>query len=156
MMRCFIEDVGLKGGSHARQTQTKFLDRCCNRRSVPCRVLADTGGIFSTDKAIPTADKSVEGQGAISVPKGGVLEINFYSSAPRSQLDKRDGREVQCSTTRVEGKTIRSEAISHHTGGSFNQIKEGKINPDLWSPGINPGSHLAKAHFPGRKTETPV
>ena len=79
--------------------------------------------------------------------RGKILELAFYSSSAKSKwIDEMTARFNDSGRT-VDDKTIRVKAIHVTSGGSFDQIKEGKIKPDMWSPGDESWLRLAENHW---------
>jgi Ca-activated chloride channel family protein len=78
---------------------------------------------------------------------GGKLNITFYSSSAKTNWVNEMVTRFNASGTKVGGKTISVTQFHVTSGGSFDQIREGKIKPDLWSPGDESWLHMAKAYF---------
>ena len=104
-------------------------------------------GLFSTGKTIPVAGKTDEKRAPVSVPKEEMLEITFYSSSAKSNWINEMVRQFNGSHTRAGSKIIQIKQFHVTSGGSLNEIKEGKIKPDVWSPGDESWLHLAKVYF---------
>lgn len=78
---------------------------------------------------------------------GGKLRINFYSSSAKRNWINEMVTKFNASGTKAGGKAIFVKQVHVTSGGSFDQIKEGKIKPDLWSPGDESWLRMAKAYF---------
>ena len=79
--------------------------------------------------------------------RGEILELAFYSSSAKSKwIDEMTARFNNSGRT-ADGKTIRVKAVHVTSGGSLDQIKEGKIKPDMWSPGDESWLRLADNHW---------
>ena len=79
--------------------------------------------------------------------RGEILELAFYSSSAKSKwIDEMTARFNNSGRT-ADGKAIRVKAIHVTSGGSLDQIKEGKIKPDMWSPGDESWLRLAENHW---------
>ena len=86
--------------------------------------------------------------------RGEILELAFYSSSAKSKwIDEMTARFNNSGRT-ADGKTIRVKAIHVTSGGSLDQIKEGKIKPDMWSPGDESWLRLAENHWRNVRQKT--
>ncbi|MEW5723405.1 MAG: VWA domain-containing protein [Thermodesulfobacteriota bacterium] len=86
--------------------------------------------------------------------KGNALELLFYtSSAKQKWADEMvkifNGRGVQ-----VEGRPVLVKAFHVTSGGSLDDLKDGKIKPDLWSPGDESWLQLGQAYWRDIKQKT--
>ena len=79
--------------------------------------------------------------------RGGKLRITFYSSSAKRNWVNEMVTKFNASGTKAGGKIIAVKQFHVTSGGSFDQIKEGKIKPDLWSPGDESWLRMAKAYF---------
>jgi len=104
-------------------------------------------GILSFSKAIKTADNTGGERVTTPFSKGEILQINFYSSSAKTNWINEMVAKFNNADIRVAGKTIQVKQFHVTSGGSFNQIKEGKIKPDLWSPGDESWLRMARAYF---------
>jgi len=83
---------------------------------------------------------------APSIPKGS-LTLQFYSSsAKKTWIDEVTG-EFNQQRNRVDGQSIQVKVTHVTSGGSLRDIIEGKIQPDLWSPGEGSWVKLANNHW---------
>ncbi len=83
-----------------------------------------------------------------------ILELAFYSSSAKSKwIDEMTARFNNSGRT-ADGETIRVKAIHVTSGGSLDQIKEGKIKPDMWSPGDESWLRLAENHWRNVRQKT--
>jgi Ca-activated chloride channel family protein len=81
-----------------------------------------------------------------SMPKGS-LALQFYSSsAKKTWIDEVTG-DFNQQRNRVDGRTIHVNVTHVTSGGSLRNIIEGKIQPDLWSPGEGSWVKLANNHW---------
>ena len=81
--------------------------------------------------------KSEPGQAASSgswLP-GGSVEVNFYSSSAKKEWINQMVEEFNNGGHRAGGKTITVKAFHVESGQSLDDLKSGKIQPDIWSPG---------------------
>jgi Ca-activated chloride channel homolog len=79
--------------------------------------------------------------------EGGTIELAFYSSsAKKNWIDEMTAR-FNGSGRAVAGKTIRVKAYHVTSGGSLDQLKDGGIKPDMWSPGDESWLVLAENHW---------
>ena len=86
--------------------------------------------------------------------RGEILELAFYSSSAKSKwIDEMTARFNNSGRT-ADGKTIRVKAVHVTSGGSLDQIKEGKIKPDMWSPGDESWLRLADNHWRNVRQKT--
>jgi len=92
---------------------------------------------------VKTGDKKA----ARPASTGRTLKITFYSSSAKRNWVNEMVAEFNASDVRAGGKTIVVKQFHVTSGGSFNQIKEGKIKPDLWSPGDESWLRMAGAYF---------
>jgi len=80
------------------------------------------------------------------VPKN-AISLQFYSSsAKRTWIDEVTAA-FNAQDHRVDGKQIVVQVTHVTSGGSFRNIKEGKIKPDIWSPGDDSWIKLANVHW---------
>ncbi len=92
------------------------------------------GKIADSGKPTPTAG-------------GKTLDIQFYSSsAKRNWVDEMVDR-FNRSGHRAGGRTVKVTTYHVTSGGSFDDLKTGKIRPDIWSPGDESWLRLAAAHW---------
>jgi Ca-activated chloride channel family protein len=88
----------------------------------------------------PSAIKPVQ-------PKTGSLALEFYSSSAKRTWINEVTAAFNAQDHRVDGKQIVVEVTHVTSGGSFRNIKEGKIKPDIWSPGDDSWIKLANVHW---------
>ncbi len=80
------------------------------------------------------------------MPKN-AISLQFYSSsAKRTWIDEVTAA-FNAQDHRVDGKQIVVQVTHVTSGGSFRNIKEGKIKPDIWSPGDDSWIKLANVHW---------
>ena len=80
------------------------------------------------------------------VPKN-ALTLQFYSSSAKATWIDEVTAAFNAQDHRVDGKQIVVEVTHVTSGGSFRNIKEGKIKPDIWSPGDDSWIKLANVHW---------
>ncbi len=100
-------------------------------------------GFWSKDELPMTGEE----EGSTPALMGGRVNITFYSSSAKRHWVNEMVTKFNRSGTRAGGKIIRVRQFHVTSGGSFDQIKEGKIKPDLWSPGDESWLRMAKAYF---------
>src|SRR5438132_6603840 len=66
---------------------------------------------------------------------GGVVEVAFYTSNAKKTWIDGIVKSFNASGATASGKQIRVKAVHVNSGDSLEQIKGGKIRPDVWSPG---------------------
>lgn len=84
--------------------------------------------------------------GGASTPAG-ALEISFYTSSAKKNWVDEMIKSFHASGATAAGKPIRVKAVHVNSGDSLEQLKEGKIRPDLWSPGDESWLELANQHW---------
>ncbi|MFZ1983757.1 MAG: VWA domain-containing protein [Desulfatitalea sp.] len=76
-----------------------------------------------------------------------VMTIQFYtSSAKKSWIDAM-AREFNAAQHEVEGQVVQIKAIHGNSGEQLEQLKEGKIRPDIWSPGDESWLQMGASHW---------
>ncbi len=75
------------------------------------------------------------------------LDISFYSSSAKKRWIDKMLKQFNSEGRKVDGKAIRVTVRHVTSGGSFDALKEGKIKPDIWSPGDESWLHLAAEHW---------
>ncbi len=83
-----------------------------------------------------------------------VLNITFYSSSAKKNWVDKMVEEFNASGASVGGKVIRVQQYHVNSGESLDDLKAGKIQPDLWSPGDESWLELAAAHWKNVKQRT--
>lgn len=107
--------------------------------------------------ALPEGDPVINETGPKSDGKmssGKKLEIDFYSSSAKRNWINEMVEKFNASGVRVEDYIIRVKAHHVTSGGSFDDLKSGKIKPDVWSPGDESWLKLAAAHWRDVKQKT--
>ena len=77
----------------------------------------------------------------------GVLEIKLYSSSAKKKWINAMVQEFNKSRKMTANKLIKIKAWHVTSGGSLDDLKTGKIKPDLWSPGDQSWLRLAASHW---------
>jgi len=75
------------------------------------------------------------------------IDIKMYSSSAKKNWINAMVKAFNASRIRVNDQTVRVKAWHVTSGGSFDQLKAGKIQPDIWSPGDESWLRIAKAHW---------
>jgi len=75
------------------------------------------------------------------------LDLKMYSSSAKKNWINAMVKAFNTSRIRVNDKTVRVKVWHVTSGGSFDQLKSGKIKPDIWSPGDESWLWMAKAHW---------
>jgi len=104
-------------------------------------------GFFSIGGTSDRAGKTGQQKKIKSAASGQKLKITFYSSSAKRNWVDEMVSQFNTSDFNVGGKIIEVKQFHVTSGGSFNQIKEGKIKPDLWSPGDESWLLMAKTYF---------
>lgn len=101
----------------------------------------DNAGFFSKP---PKSDAPVSTRQPTS---NKISPVQFYtSSAKKSWIDAMV-KEFNASGAEVNGQTIQVKAIHGNSGEQLDQLKEGKIMPDIWSPGDESWLKMAETHW---------
>mgnify|MGYP001821549870 CR=1 FL=1 len=104
-------------------------------------------GFFSIGGTSDRTGKTGQPKDIKSAASGQKLKITFYSSSAKQNWVDEMVSQFNTSDFTVGGKIIEVKQFHVTSGGSFNQIKEGKIKPDLWSPGDESWLLMAKTYF---------
>ena len=76
-----------------------------------------------------------------------ILTINLYSSSAKQTWIDKMVREFNAARNEVGSQVIQVRAFHGNSGEQLDQIKEGKIKPDLWSPGDESWLTMATTHW---------
>ncbi len=93
-----------------------------------------------------TGTENGENRGATK-KTGQYLDITFYSSSAKKSWIDEMVRDFNGSGHSLENKTIRVKAIHVNSGDSLEDLKQGRIKPDMWSPGDESWLELGAAHW---------
>ncbi len=77
----------------------------------------------------------------------GTVEVLFYSSSAKKTWIDQMVAQFNAEKRRVGRQEIVVKAVHGNSGEQLDQLKEGKIKPDLWSPGDESWLDLAAAHW---------
>ena len=77
----------------------------------------------------------------------GTVEVLFYSSSAKKTWIEQMVTTFNAEKRRVGRKTIVVKAFHGNSGQQLDELKEGKIKPDLWSPGDESWLELASSHW---------
>ena len=77
----------------------------------------------------------------------GTVEVLFYSSSAKKTWIEAMVARFNADDHRVGRRAIVVKAFHGNSGEQLDQLKEGKIKPDLWSPGDESWLELAAAHW---------
>ncbi|MEW6265345.1 MAG: VWA domain-containing protein [Thermodesulfobacteriota bacterium] len=94
------------------------------------------------------------GPGAKPAPSGKPLEISFYNSSAKRNWINEMVKEFHAGGAAVGNRPIKVTVAHVTSGGSLDDLKDGKIKPDLWSPGDDSWLHLAAMHWRDVKQKT--
>lgn len=84
---------------------------------------------------------------SISLLPSETLELTFYTSSAKKKWINAMVDEFNADRHKVSGKVIQIKQFHVNSGDSFDQIKDGTIQPDMWSPGDESWLHLLSAHW---------
>ena len=76
-----------------------------------------------------------------------LLTLKFYSSSAKRTWINEATAAFNAQRHRIDGQQVVIEVTHVTSGGSFRNIKEGKIKPDIWSPGDDSWIKLANVHW---------
>lgn len=95
------------------------------------------------------------GEGIISAvkfrPSGPPLEITFYSSSAKKSWVDKMVEEFNSAGHSADGHVIKVKTFHVESGTSLDQLKEGAIKPDIWSPGDESWLQLAAEYWKNTK-----
>lgn len=86
--------------------------------------------------------------------RGDAVEIAFHSSSAKKTWVDEMVRRFEASDARVGGRPIRVKVSHVNSGDSLDQIKDGRAQPDLWSPGDESWMQLAAEHWKRARQKT--
>ncbi|MBF0223866.1 MAG: extracellular solute-binding protein [Desulfobacterales bacterium] len=75
------------------------------------------------------------------------IGINFYSSSAKQNWVNELVKKFNNSGAKVNGKTINVSAFHVTSGGSLDDLKDGNIKPDIWSPGDESWLYMATEYW---------
>jgi Ca-activated chloride channel family protein len=101
--------------------------------------------ILNQKKGAKNPDPSSPGGGVTAT--GDALEIAFYSSSAKKTWIEEMVKAFHASGAAVGKQPIRVKVFHVNSGESLDQMKEGKIKPDLWSPGDESWMRLGAEHW---------
>lgn len=82
-----------------------------------------------------------------SVTSAGSIEISFYSSSAKKSWVNKMVERFNAEGHKTGGKVITVKAYHVESGASLDQMKEGKIKPDIWSPGDESWLQLGASYW---------
>lgn len=85
--------------------------------------------------------------GSGDAPASGVLELAVHSSSAKKAWMNEMASQFSAAGHRVGGMTVRVKVVHVESGASLDQLKEGKVRPDVWSPGDASWIKLANEHW---------
>ncbi len=99
--------------------------------------------IFVQKKKSPAPEP---GDSPGSIPAD-AIEITLYSSSAKKTWIDQAITSFHQSGARASGRLIHIKAVHVNSGESLDQLKDGRIQPDLWSPGDESWMQLAAEHW---------
>ena len=82
-----------------------------------------------------------------AVSPGSRLELQFYSSSAKKTWINKMVEDFNAAGHKVGGDTVTVKVFHVESGASLDQMKEGKIKPDIWSPGDDSWLQLASSYW---------
>lgn len=79
--------------------------------------------------------------------RGDAVEISFHSSTAKKSWVDEMVKAFERSGATAGGRPVRVKVTHVNSGDSLEQLKEGKVQPDLWSPGDESWMQLAAEHW---------
>ncbi|MEZ4528921.1 MAG: VWA domain-containing protein [Desulfobacterales bacterium] len=83
-----------------------------------------------------------------------MLELNFYSSSAKANWINEMVRQFNDARHMEGGKRISVKVFHVTSGASLDDLKEGKIQPDMWSPGDESWLEMAASHWRNVRMKT--
>jgi Ca-activated chloride channel family protein len=80
-------------------------------------------------------------------PASGVLELAVYSSSAKKAWMNEMAAQFSAAGHRVGGLAVRVKVVHVESGASLDELKAGRIRPDVWSPGDESWIRLANDHW---------
>lgn len=105
------------------------------------------------EEAPPPRQPRQSAKQALQPPRD-FLKLAFYSSSAKKKWIDTMAAEFNLAKHTVGGKTVQVAVHHVNSGDSLDDLKEGKIKPDLWSPGDESWLHLASEHWREVKHKT--
>lgn len=99
------------------------------------------------DKEPPDRTVSTDTSSTPVKSSGETLNISFYSSSAKKNWVNEMVRSFNDARHKVGDKIVRVTAFHVNSGDSLDDLKAGKIKPDLWSPGDESWLQLGTAHW---------
>jgi len=96
---------------------------------------------------LTVTETHVSRPGAPSASSANVLELAFYTSSAKKTWIEHMTSEFNEGGRKINGKSIRIKSYHIESGSSLDQMKDGKIQPDIWSPGDDSWVQLAASHW---------
>lgn len=93
---------------------------------------------------------STTGKGVVSKvigTTGGEMEILFYTSSAKKSWINKMVEQFNSEQRRVGGAVVKIKAFHVNSGESLEDMKSGRIKPDIWSPGDESWFELARLHW---------
>jgi len=84
------------------------------------------------DKGIAVSDK--KGKAVSTKSSSELLEISFYCSYGKKEWIEEMVKEFNAADKRVRGKSVRIKLFQGNSGEQLDDLRAGKIKPDIWSP----------------------
>jgi Ca-activated chloride channel family protein len=98
-------------------------------------------------RAVKTGSPGAASTASTPPAPGGTVEVFFVSSSAKKSWIDAMVKQFNAAGNRVGRKTIVVKASHGNSGEQLDQLKEGKIKPDLWSPGDESWLELASSHW---------
>ena len=77
----------------------------------------------------------------------GFLEVSLYSSSAKKDWIDEMIKQFHASEKQVGGKVVRIKVFHGNSGEQLDDLKAGKIKPDIWSPGDESWLQMAAEHW---------
>jgi len=108
-------------------------------------------------KQMPAAQSGTHETGAQkadSGTSGQMLDLSFYSSSAKTNWINEMVKQFNAAQHMEAGKRINVKVFHVTSGGSLDALKEGKIQPDMWSPGDESWLQMANSHWRNVRQKT--
>jgi len=97
------------------------------------------------DKGIAVSDK--KGKAVSTKSSSELLEISFYCSYGKKEWIEEMVKAFNAADKRVGGKSVRIKLFQGNSGEQLDDLRAGKIKPDIWSPSDESWLRMASEHW---------